>query len=507
MTEAKRKVEFGDFQTPADLAYSVCLWLLKQGVQPKSVIEPSCGVGAFVLAAAHVFDSTKSITGYEINPDYLKSLQEQVSNSGITTEVELITSDFFATNWQSELERFSDPLLVIGNFPWVTNSVQSSLGSTNVPNKSNFQEKSGFDSISGKANFDISEWMLLEVLNWMQNRTGHVAMLAKTSVSRKILSHAERQGLNVSFSAMINIDARKEFSANVDACLLVIGINLPDQPTTHDYFVYDSLDGQLLKSVGHRDGLTIGNLEEFSRVKYLLGSSPQKWRSGVKTDASSVMEFTATAGGLINGLGEIVDLEEDYLYPLLKGSDIGTVKSRQPKFILVTQKKVGEDTSNICNVAPKTWQYLNTHADKLDGRGSVIYKKAPRFGVFGVGDYSYKPWKIAICGLYKKLTFKLIGPTSGKPTMFDDTVYFLSFDSEHEARNALIRITADDSLSFLDSLIFWDEKRPIKTAILNLLDWERIELPANFVVKGNGPDEREYRASDNDSWATEVKSS
>jgi len=36
--------------------------------------------------------------------------------------------------------------------------------------------------------------MLLDVLRWFQGRSGYVAMLVKTAVARKILSHAEKQG-------------------------------------------------------------------------------------------------------------------------------------------------------------------------------------------------------------------------------------------------------------------------------------------------------------------------
>ena len=59
--------------------------------------------------------------------------------------------------------------------------------------------------------------------------------------------------------------------------------------------------------------------------------------------------------------------------------------------------------------------------------------------------------------------------------MFDDTVYFLSFDTEQEARSVLRMLTSKAATSLLSSLIFWDEKRPIKTSILNVLDWSRLQ--------------------------------
>jgi hypothetical protein len=44
-------IEFGDFQTPLDLAKDICALLARQGLEPKVVIEPTCGTGAFLVAA------------------------------------------------------------------------------------------------------------------------------------------------------------------------------------------------------------------------------------------------------------------------------------------------------------------------------------------------------------------------------------------------------------------------------------------------------------------------
>ena len=58
--------------------------------------------------------------------------------------------------------------------------------------------------------------------------------------------------------------------------------------------------------------------------------------------------------------------------------------------------------------------------------------------------------------------------------MFDDTVYYLSFESEQEAKDTLELLSSEPAMRLLSSLIFWDEKRPIKTSLLNVLDWSKI---------------------------------
>src|SRR3989442_11407370 len=48
------KIEFGDFQTPLALAKEVCSLLVQQRVKANAVLEPTCGVGTFLVAAAEV---------------------------------------------------------------------------------------------------------------------------------------------------------------------------------------------------------------------------------------------------------------------------------------------------------------------------------------------------------------------------------------------------------------------------------------------------------------------
>jgi hypothetical protein len=473
--ERKRRAEFGDWQTPYALARMSCLKLIELGIKPDVIVEPTCGVGAFVLAAHEAFPLASNIHGYEVNPDYLKQLKDKLGTIVNTEHVHIHQADFFNQDWDASLAGVKGSLLVLGNFPWVTSSQQGAIGGTNLPTKSNFQGHSGFDAMTGKANFDISEWMLLKVLTWFRRRPGAIGMLVKTAVARKILSQAHQQGASVVDACMFNIDSKKHFDAAVDACLLVMRFE-PEVPNTdHEYTIFKDLSAKHGTRVGHRHGKTIGDLDSFNATIHLFGKSPQKWRSGVKHDASAVMELTRTANGLLNGLGELVTMEDNFIFPLMKGSDVGSNKQWREKFTLITQRYVGENTKNIQDVAPLTWKYLVDHGSQLDSRGSSIYKKNPRFSIFGVGDYAFKPWKIAICSLYKKLEFRLIGPIEGKPVMFDDTVYFISFDMEEEAMVALRQLNSIDVRRLLSSMIFWDEKRPIKTTILNSVNFEKVE--------------------------------
>ena len=466
------KIEYGDFQTPLELANCVCQKLRALSVSPDTIIEPTCGVGAFIEASAHHFPNTKKIIGIEVNETYLDQIQKRKSAFPNNERITLQQGNFFDFKWKDLLKEIDDSILVIGNFPWVTNSQQGMIGGANLPEKLNFQNHNGFDAMTGKSNFDISEWMLIQVGNWLQNRNGYLAMLCKTAVARKFLHYLNANHMGLSSSAVYGIDAKKYFGASVDACLLFCEFDGVSH--NYDYDVYESLEAKKPQRVGHRNGITIRDLDTFEKFSNLYGNSELKWRSGIKHDCSEVMELKKQDGFLVNGLGEKVDIEPAYVYPLLKGSDIANNRiSSTNRCVIVTQKTVGEPTNIIKHLAPKTWKYLEKHAKPLDNRKSRIYRDNPRFSIFGVGSYTFSPYKIAICGLYKNLDFRLVGELNDKPVIFDDTAYFLSFDTEDQARKVLYTLLSQNVQDFFSSMIFWDEKRPIKTSILNRLNLQK----------------------------------
>jgi hypothetical protein len=316
--------------------------------------------------------------------------------------------------------------------------------------------------------------MLIQVIHWLQNRDAYLAMLCKTSVSRKLLSYLHSKKLNLSYCATYKIDAKKYFNANVEACLLFCKFD----KTSQNYFchVYSSLEALDCHRIGYKNDILVRDISSFEKLSDFYGNNTQvKWRSGIKHDCSDIMEFRKINHILVNGLGAVVDIEETYLFPLLKGSDVAQNRTNAThRYVLVTQKRVGETTDPIKDLAPKTWNYLQSHAKYLDNRKSKIYQNNPQFSIFGVGTYTFAPWKIAICGLYKRLDFRLISEINEKPVVFDDTVYFLSFDDEKKAYKTFNLLSSPAAINFYSSLIFWDEKRPIKSSILNSLNLTKL---------------------------------
>ena len=472
-----KKVEYGDFQTPDVLCQKICNLLCDLNISPKSVVEPTCGTGSFLRASVNAFPQCETTLGFEINPDYVM-ISRTVAQASVQCE------DFFEKDWPTTLNSLKEPILIIGNPPWVTNAVVGTLSGKNLPTKSNFQRLNGFDAITGKSNFDISEWMLLHLLEWLSGRSAVLAMLCKTMVARKVLKYAWSKDLQVKASAIYSVNALEYFGAAVDACLLIC--ILEPGTTTQECAVHPKLDARTPDSVvAFRNGRLVANLKTLERYEHLYGRSPFKWRSGIKHDCARVMELRPNGPSAFkNGFGEIVNLETAFLHPMLKSSELMKSDPTPSRYMLVTQRNIGEDTSQIRREAPRTWSYLERHASRLDKRASSIYRNRPLFSVFGVGPYAFTPWKVAISGFYKSLQFRAVGPMHGKPVVFDDTCYFLPCQTENEARGLLKLVNSEMARGFFSSFVFWDAKRPITADLLGSLNLNALSAELGVSLPG-----------------------
>lgn len=463
-----RRVEFGDWQTPPSLAECVLTLLRQRGLTPRVVLEPTCGRGTFVKAALGAFPEAR-VLGFELSDAHFTAARADLAG----TRAELAQRDFFAVDWDSVLAQFEGPVLVVGNPPWVTSATLGALTSDNLPAKTNFKNLKGLDARTGRANFDISEWMILRLLAALHRRDFTLAMLCKSSVARRVLEVSSERRWSLA-GATWRIDARAHFDAAVDAVLLVVTPALsPDRAARWE--TYDALDAPSpLRAMGVRDGSLYSDLDAFERTRALAGRAEIEWRSGLKHDCAAVMELRREGSTLRNGLGAVVDVEPTCVYPLWKGSDVARGRAETGRFVLLTQTALKDDTSRLRASAPKTWGYLNAHRARFDARKSSIYEGQHPFAMFGVGEYSFAPHKVAICGLYKHLRFHALGPFEGKPVMLDDTSYFLPCSDRAQAERLATALNGPRAQEFLRARVFWDAKRPVNKALLQSLSLDAL---------------------------------
>ncbi len=471
------RISYGDWQTPRSLAEKICdIHLSKYGC-PDIVIEPTCGLGAFVFSALKRFQNLKEIYAIEINRQYTSELKLSIlrnaldSSSRSHPDIYIYNADFFEFDFTPIIEkskRMGWNVAVIGNPPWVTNSTQGRNHSHNVPFKSNIYGLKGIDAITGKSNFDISEYITLQLLRLSQVNCGGISFLLKNSVIRNILIKQHTERLHIGNIEQRLIDASAEFDVSVDASCFFAQF---DCSPSFSCNVLDFYSNAPVREYGWVDDAFVSDTKTYGAVSKYDSKSSYVWRSGIKHDCASILELTLSDGVFTNGLGEIVQIEDDLIYPLLKSSDINNYRGNQSgKFIIVPQRRVGEDTSKLEYSHPLAFSYLTKHENAFSNRKSSIYKGKDKFSIFGLGDYSFKPYKIVVSSLYKTVRFILVSESGGKSVMVDDTCYQLGFDSLEEAKSILEALNSNEIHSLLQSLAFKDAKRVVTKSLLMRLD-------------------------------------
>lgn len=470
--------EYGDFQTNQFLAQKVVNYTFSKSNDFDFVLEPTCGKGNFLLAAIKQSKKLKKVVGVEIYQPYVwetkfKILEYFISTKAYTIpEIDIIHANAFEFSYEDLAKSTQDlKTLIIGNPPWVTNSELGSIDSKNLPQKSNFKKHSGFEAITGKGNFDIGEYISLIMLRCFDRHNGTFAFLVKNSVVKNLIYDQKQNKFRIGQTENLNIDSKKEFNVSVNACLFLTHLNCEPELTctAFDFYTKDKLT-----TFGWYRDKFVYSVQDYDESSIVDGNSTFVWRSGVKHDCSKVMELEQVNGHFKNALGEEINLENNLTYGLLKSSDLKEDKTNSfRKLTIITQKKIGQETKYIKDKYPLTYNYLTSHKEYFDKRKSSIYKDKPSFSIFGIGDYSFAPYKIAISGLYKSTHFTLVSPSNSKPIMLDDTCYFIGFENLKMAEIAHYLVNSELVQKFLKSIIFSDSKRSINKDTLMRIDFAR----------------------------------
>ena len=146
-----------------------------------------------------------------------------------------------------------------------------------------------------------------------------------------------------------------------------------------------------------------------------------------------------------------------------------------------------KNTENTNNIYPYNFGFGDVNKTEIlystPNRPGLtsIYKRKPLFSIFGIGDYSFKPYKVAISGMYKSTTFSLVTPNNNKPIMLDDTCYFIGFDTLIEAEITQFLLNKNIAQQFIHSIAFTDAKRMITKDLLMRINLTEIIKNTNFI--------------------------
>jgi hypothetical protein len=470
----------GDFQTPPELASKV--WdSLGPLDDVRAVMEPTVGTGAFLRSAPDSLLGCPWLC-LDVNETYV-DLTRAVANDRGFEDARIEHADAF--DLSSGLLAGLDPdrpLLAIGNPPWVTSAGQGAYAIQNLPKKSNAEfGLVGLDAMTGKANFDTAEAVLLRLLDAVAAfRDVRIAFLIKRSVAMKLSRKLLGSASELSFA---RIDAAAYFGVAVDAGLFVSRVRSDSEAIATDVDIAAELGGVPTRRAGFRGGRFVENLDTHANSAHLEAAEPVPWRQGVKHDVAKILELIPSEGTLKNGLGEDVSIEPDALCSLYKGSDLAN--GREPRRLFpLFQFDLSGPLVDLPSRWPLLADYLVKHEAAFAARRSRIYAGKPPFSIFGIGPYTLAPWKVVVSGLYPTTNFRVIGPSAtGTPSLVDDTCYLLPFENEIDARTVADHLNDVGPQELIRSLMDDGAKRPITKALLS-----RVEVPLRPRAEGSRAD-------------------
>jgi hypothetical protein len=485
LTLFENKIEYGDFQTPQSLANTVCKYLKNNNINPEIIIEPTAGFGNFLISSLEYFDNIKYVFCIEINKFYTIITKLRLifylefHNPKIFPVIKIYNDSIFDFDFNKFNIENDKNILVIGNPPWVTNTKLGNLNSSNLPVKTNFKSLRGLDAMTGKSNFDISEYITLMLIEYFQNKDAVLCFLVKNTVVKNIIYDQKNNKYKLSNLKKIVFDANKEFNVSVDACMFYADFNKSVEYEIEEINLYD--DSHVADFGWHGNNF-VSNGKNYKLYKQFDGKSQLTWRSGIKHDLAKIMQLKKKNGIFINGLGEEFELEEDLVYSYLKGSFLkNKLINSSNLFTIITQTNLSYTNSENFEKFPLTLNYLREHEQYFNARKSAIYKNKAKFAIFGIGDYSFSPYKIGIASLYKKFSVTLIMPDeNGKPIMPDDTCYFLGFNSFKDALITFGLLNSSIVNDFINSIAFNDSMRKFTKEVLMRINLVKIAESISF---------------------------
>jgi hypothetical protein len=482
MCAAQTSDPLGDFQTPEPLAAAVWQTLDLEDVD--LLVEPTVGLGSFIATVPARARGVPWLA-YDINAGYVEAAYEAATRAGVSATVE--QRDAFSLDSAALRAQVAGrTVLAVGNPPWVTNAAQSAADRPNLPAKWNRFGLRGLDAKTGKANFDIAEAILLSMLAALDSaREVRLAVLVKRSVAVKMAKDALGRPGVVS-AAFSRIDAKKWFNASVEAGLFQLTFRPATNETTSRLCLAENLGATSTRDAGLVGDLFIEDLGEYARVQAVEAREGQRlvWRQGLKHDAAKILELKHIDGDLVNGFGQVVDVEDDVLCPFYKSSDLASERGASRRFPLY-QHDLGGPLRNLRHRWPRLAIYLEENAAGFAARGSSIYRGKPDFMLFGVGAYTLAPYKVAISGFYKEPRFNVLGPDrAGRPPLVDDTCYMLPFETRDQADAMAAYLNSEEVQRFLRSISDRTAKRPYTKDILG-----RIAVPhaLHQLTESQGP--------------------
>lgn len=429
----------------------------------KSVIDTAAGSCNFLLYLADLYPN---ITFYGIE----KNIQVYNQTKIIVDKYKNIK--YFLGDAIYDFFDIPKCDLYIGNPPWVNfidldKEYRDKIKETWTQY---FSVKKDFRMLLGDSRGDLCQlFMYMSIKKYLKDGGRFSVLMPIMSIrSKNSSSHDFREFKNINVTKITEITSISPFENTERSSCFIDGFNEGDTKFPIEYVVFgkDTLTKKLTKK---------GNNLVFEGDRDILGKSEYVARQGINTlGANDIFIFKSEP-----------KLKSPLIKRLLKSSDIKKWYYKPSYWILLPyeDKKV-IDEQMMENNFPQIYEYLNSHRDKLSRRKSKLVKKN-FYQLFGVGDYTFKKYKVIWKGLGSKKLECVVVDEETLPNQsmncyistdnFDEANYICAVLNSNFFENELLKVCESGSKSFAQPNIMnnfrikkYDHSNPIQIELSDL---------------------------------------
>ena len=305
----------GGYYTPVDLAVFIARWVKE--INPKKILEPSCGDGAFLEAFAKVkgFKKTK-ISGFELESDEAAKARSNATTLGLSS-TEIYNKDFLQwaiDHWHDENTRFD---AIVGNPPFVRYQY--------LPEPFQICAAQIFENLGLKFTKHTNAWVSFILASMsLLRQGGRLAMVVPAEIMHVMHAQSLRTYLGNECSRLVIIDPEELWFSDTLQGAVILMVEKKNHPS-------EGSQGLGIYSVKGREFLELNPSDVFNAPKTINGKTIQgKWtRALLDVETRSLFDELA-------GHAEVHRFDE------IAQVDVGIVTGAN-KFFLVSDEVVQEN--------------------------------------------------------------------------------------------------------------------------------------------------------------------
>ncbi len=239
-----------------------------------------------------------------------------------------------------------------------------------------------------------------------------------------------------------------------------IGFDTPYEEVTTNKITYRDWSAEPVDQADLTSAWITARPKALRALHGILGKSSYQAREGTNTGGANGVYWVEVVGQRPGGLvvvSNVVEgakkkvpqtqaaVEKDLIFPLLRGSDISRW-SCSPSIKMIVTHEEGQRLKAIPEERmqqeyTKTFLYLKRFEAVLRSRKTQavrhLMEDGPFYSVFGIGDYTFAPWKVVWAEVGNELEAAVIGKLdahgSSKPVVPDHTCVAVGCPERHEA--------------------------------------------------------------------------